>query len=111
MSRIFSKAEDAAPADAPATGRPEGESTGAVEPDAAKPAGVGADIANMIGNHKGKLAMGAAAMLGVAIFYKWREGRLAKEDPEEYARLQRLKAAVGKDAEADGDNNETGSRQ
>lgn len=48
----------------------------------------------MLGKHGGKLAIGAAAMLGVAIFYKWREHLLAKEEPEEYARLQRLKRAV-----------------
>lgn len=48
----------------------------------------------LLGKHKGKLAVGAAAMLGVAIFYKWREHQLEKEDPEEYARLQRLKHAV-----------------
>jgi hypothetical protein len=66
-------------------------------PDAEAPESRGtvSDIKNMIGNHKGKLAVGAAAMLGLAIFYKWRETNLAKEDPEEFARLQRLKAAVG----------------
>lgn len=48
----------------------------------------------LMANHKGKLAIGAAAMLGIAIFYKWRESRMAKEDPAEYARLQRLKEAV-----------------
>lgn len=44
--------------------------------------------------HKGKLAIGVAATLGLIVFYKWRERRLAKEDPEAYARLQRLKASV-----------------
>jgi hypothetical protein len=52
---------------------------------------------NPLANHKGKLAVGAAAMLGLAVFYKWRDSKLAKEDPEEYARLRRLKAAVGTD--------------
>ncbi|MGE5652375.1 hypothetical protein [Noviherbaspirillum sp. UKPF54] len=52
------------------------------------------EVGSMFGKHKGKLAVGAAAMLGIAIFYKWREHRLAKDDPEEYARLQRLKQAV-----------------
>jgi hypothetical protein len=51
-------------------------------------------LVSTLANHKGKLAMGAAAMLGLAVFYRWREGRLAQDDPEEYARLQRLKAAV-----------------
>jgi hypothetical protein len=58
-----------------------------------------AEIAGMLNNHKGKLAVGAAAMLGVAIFYKWRENKLAKEDPEEYARLKRLKKAIDSDAD------------
>ncbi|MGE5622719.1 MAG: hypothetical protein ACM3WS_06160 [Bacillota bacterium] len=49
---------------------------------------------SMLGRHKGKLAVGAAAMLGIAIFYKWREHWLSKEEPEEYARLRRLKQAV-----------------
>jgi len=52
---------------------------------------------HLLTNHKGKLAVGAAAMLGLAVFYKWRESKLAKEDPEEYALLQRLKAAVEND--------------
>jgi hypothetical protein len=50
--------------------------------------------AAMIGNNKGKLAIGAAAMLGIAVFYKWRDSKLAKEDPEEYARLRRIKAGL-----------------
>lgn len=78
-------------------------------PDAAAPAGgissgqqaAKSDSATTVGslfeNHKGKLAVGAAAMLGIAVFYKWRENKLAKDDPEEYARLRRLKAAVGTD--------------
>lgn len=49
---------------------------------------------NMLGDHKGKLALGVAATLGLMVFYKWREKRLAKEDPDEHARLQRMKAAV-----------------
>lgn len=57
-------------------------------------ADIAGEVTSMLGRHKGKLAMGAAAMLGIAIFYKWREHRLAKDDPEEYARLQRLKQAV-----------------
>lgn len=49
---------------------------------------------SIISAHKGKLAVGAAAMFGIAIFYRWREYRLAKDDPEQYAQLKRLKAAV-----------------
>lgn len=54
----------------------------------------GPGIGGTLANHKGKLAVGAAAMLGLAVFYKWRESKLARDDPEEYARLRRLKAAV-----------------
>jgi hypothetical protein len=49
---------------------------------------------SLLSRHKGKLAVGAAAMLGLAAYYHWRESKLAKEDEEEYARLQRLKAAL-----------------
>jgi hypothetical protein len=48
----------------------------------------------MFDEHKGKLAIGVAATLGVMIFYNWRERQLAKHDPEGHARLQRLKAIV-----------------
>jgi hypothetical protein len=44
--------------------------------------------------HKGKLAIGVAAMLGAAIYYKWREAQLARVEPQEYARLQRLKDKI-----------------
>ncbi|OGB23755.1 MAG: hypothetical protein A3I66_15955 [Burkholderiales bacterium RIFCSPLOWO2_02_FULL_57_36] len=49
---------------------------------------------SMFDEHKGKLAIGVAATLGVMIFYNWLEKQLAKEDPEAHARLQRLKAVV-----------------
>jgi hypothetical protein len=49
---------------------------------------------NLLSEHKGKLAIGVAATLGMMVYYGWREKRLAKADPEEYARLQRLKAVV-----------------
>jgi hypothetical protein len=52
---------------------------------------------NLLSEHKGKLAIGVAATLGIMVFYNWREKRLAKEDPEGYARLQRLKASVRTD--------------
>jgi hypothetical protein len=48
----------------------------------------------LLNEHKGKLAIGVAATLGLMVFYKWREKRLAEDDPEEYARLQRIKAGV-----------------
>lgn len=77
---------------------PPAEDAQAEKSENAEPAqapGKMAELAGVLNNHKGKLAVGAAAMLGVAIFYKWRESRLAKEDPEEYARLKRLKKAIG----------------
>ena len=49
---------------------------------------------NLLSEHKGKLAIGVAATLGMMVYYGWREKRLAKTDPEEYARLQRLKAVM-----------------
>lgn len=52
---------------------------------------------SMFDEHKGKLAIGVAATLGVMIFYNWRERQLAKQDPEGHARLQRLKAIVRAD--------------
>ncbi len=70
---------------------------GAAE-DAAPAEGVDLSLAgeamNLISEHKGKLAIGVAATLGMMVYYGWREKRLAKTDPEEYARLQRLKASV-----------------
>lgn len=59
----------------------------------------GLDMAkNVLNDHKGKLAIGVAATLGLMVYYKWREKNLAKEDPEEYARLQRFKSVVKDDA-------------
>ena len=52
----------------------------------------------LLNEHKGKLAIGAAATLGLMVYYKWRDKKLAEEDPEEYARLQRIKAAVQSDS-------------
>lgn len=52
------------------------------------------DAMTLLSEHKGKLAIGVAATLGMMVYYGWREKRLAKTDPEEYARLQRLKAIV-----------------
>jgi hypothetical protein len=49
---------------------------------------------SILSNHKTHLAIGVAATLGIMIFYNWREKRMAKNDPEGYARLQRLKASV-----------------
>jgi hypothetical protein len=52
-------------------------------------------------NRKPVLATADAATLGMMVFYNWREKKLAKEDPEGYARLQRLKALFrGKELDA-----------
>ena len=48
----------------------------------------------ILDEHKGKLAISAAAMLGLLIYYKWGERSLAKEDREEYERLRRIKEGV-----------------
>jgi hypothetical protein len=52
-------------------------------PSGGKPAGK---------TRKPALATADAATLGMMVFYNWREKKLAKDDPEGYARLQRLKA-------------------
>ena len=51
-------------------------------------------LGEMLDEHKGKLSIGAAAMLGLMVYYKWGEKSLAKEDPEEYERLRRIKEGV-----------------
>jgi hypothetical protein len=56
--------------------------------------GLAGEAMNLLSEHKGKLAIGVAATLGMMVYYGWREKRLAKTDPEEYARLQRLKAIM-----------------
>lgn len=62
--------------------------------------GIGPDEAGttpavpLLAGHKGKLAIGVAATLGLMVYYGWREKRLAQTDPEEYARLQRIKAGL-----------------
>jgi hypothetical protein len=57
-------------------------------------ASLAGDAMNLLEDHKGKLAIGVAATLGLMVFYRWREKLLAKTDPEEYARLRRLKAVM-----------------
>jgi|GEM_PF-2944889 len=85
---------DAAAAAGPALPRTDDERGAA---DGAAVEGAPDAVPGMLSRHKGKLAIGAAAMLGLAAFYHWRESKLAKEDEEEYARLQRLKAALDVD--------------
>lgn len=53
-----------------------------------------ADSKGILSEHKGKLAIGVAATLGVMIYYNWRQKNLPKEDPEAYARLKRLKDSI-----------------
>ena len=53
-----------------------------------------AALRDTLDEHKGKLAIGAAAMLGLMVYYKWGEKSLAKEDPQEYERLRRIKNRV-----------------
>jgi hypothetical protein len=62
--------------------------------DGASDLSLAGEAMNLLSEHKGKLAIGVAATLGMMVYYGWRENRLAKTDPEEYARLQRLKAVV-----------------
>jgi hypothetical protein len=52
---------------------------------------------NLFSNHGGKLAVGVAAMLGLAIFYKWREQEVSHEDPDESAGLKKIKEMVESD--------------
>lgn len=76
----------------------EGVGPGAAETTGEQAATTNSDDGlGLLARHGGKLAVGAAAMLGLAAFYHWRESRLAKDDEEEFARLQRLKAALDVD--------------
>jgi hypothetical protein len=67
---------------------------------ASEAASAALDFAEVINEHKGKLAIGVAATLGLMVYYSWREKQLAKEDPEAHAMHQRSKAIV-KAAESD----------
>jgi uncharacterized protein HemX len=55
---------------------------------------VAAENKSLLSEHKGKLAIGVAATLGLMVFYNWRQKNLSKEDPEGYARLQRFKNSI-----------------
>jgi hypothetical protein len=61
--------------------------------DSADSAGT-TDAGSVLSNHKGKLAIGVAATLGLLIFYNLRQKKLPEEDPEGFARLQRIKESV-----------------
>jgi hypothetical protein len=51
-------------------------------------------LGEVLNGHKGKLAIGVAATLGLMVFYSWREKKLAQEDPEAHAMHQKSKAIV-----------------
>jgi uncharacterized protein HemX len=51
-------------------------------------------VKSVLSEHKGKLAIGVAATLGAMIYYGWRQKQLPKEDPEAYARLQRIRDSM-----------------
>jgi hypothetical protein len=70
------------------------EATAPAAEDETSDVSLAGEAMNLLSEHKGKLAIGVAATLGMMVYYGWREKRLAKTDPEEYARLQRLKAIV-----------------
>jgi uncharacterized protein HemX len=53
-----------------------------------------------LNEHKGKLAIGVAATLGLMIFYNWREKKLSEEDPESYAALKRVKDSLRAEEES-----------
>jgi hypothetical protein len=57
----------------------------------------GSTAMTMLNEHKGKLAIGVAATLGAMIYYGWRQKQLSKEDPEGYARLQRIRDSMKED--------------
>lgn len=82
----------AAPAASGAADAP--EAADGTAPPASEDMSLAGEAMNLLSEHKGKLAIGVAATLGMMVYYGWREKRLAKTDPEEYARLQRLKAMV-----------------
>jgi hypothetical protein len=54
--------------------------------------GFATDTLNLLSEHKGKLAVGAAAALGLMILYNWREKSLEEEDPKAYAQLKKFTA-------------------
>jgi hypothetical protein len=83
------------PADAPGEAQDAG-SPQAQEINGSDSSSLAGDAMNLLSEHKGKLAIGVAATLGLMVYYGWREKRLAKTDPEEYALLQRLRAVMRK---------------
>lgn len=99
MTSIPDEHPEQEPPRAPTVEPAAGDATAPVPPEsamdgAATETSLADDAMTLLSEHKGKLAIGVAATLGMMVYYGWREKRLAKTDPEEYARLQRLKAVV-----------------
>lgn len=95
--------EDASEANADANPSAAGTKAGGKEVNGANRANDASDpaatslastAASILSDRKTHLAIGVAATLGLMVFYNWREKNLAKTDPEEYARIQRIKASV-----------------
>ncbi len=84
---------------APARTAPDGNAAGTTDGAGIDAAAGGSPAAALLAGHKGKLAIGVAATLGLMVYYGWREKRLAQTDPEEYARLQRIKAGLRSNAD------------
>lgn len=53
--------------------------------------------ASLLSRYSGRLAVGAAVMLGLAAFYRWRESKLGRDDEEINARLKRITDALDGD--------------
>lgn len=91
------KTAAASPSDHPESAKPPAGEQPAAEANSGETAStLAGDAMNLISEHKGKLAIGVAATLGLMVYYGWREKRLAKTDPEEYALLQRLREVMRK---------------
>lgn len=97
MSMQKSMTSDTLPSAGEGTGLSPGTMQDTDTTAASTAAAMAGDALGILTRHRGKLAVGAAAMLGLAAFYHWRESKLAKDDEEEFQRLQRLKAALDAD--------------
>jgi uncharacterized protein HemX len=83
------------PAMSPSTAdTPSTEVVAAVDDSATPSETEASGVKSVLSEHKGKLAIGVAATLGAMIYYGWRQKQLPKEDPEAYARLQRIKDSM-----------------
>lgn len=55
----------------------------------------------LFANNKTELALGAAAVLGMMLIYRWSEKKLAETDPQEYERLKKLRSVLAKTKNVD----------